>query len=67
LREALRRAIRAFAEPKIWARLQNQGMKAADVSWERSALPALYASLYGRTSQQSSDDHEPVEIRHPLA
>lgn len=43
LREAIRRAIRAFAEPKLWARLQNQGMK-ADVSWDRSA--ARYASLY---------------------
>ena len=43
LREAIRRAIRAFSEPKIWARLQNQGMK-ADVSWDRSAL--RYASLY---------------------
>ena len=46
LREALRRAIRAFADPQIWARLQNQGMK-ADVSWDRSALryAALYAEL----------------------
>lgn len=43
LREALRRAIRAHAEPKIWARLQSQGMD-ADVSWERSA--ARYAKLY---------------------
>jgi starch synthase len=43
LREALRRAVRAFAEPKVWARLQNQGMN-ADVSWNRSAL--RYADLY---------------------
>ena len=43
LREVLRRAIRAFAEPKLWARLQNQGME-ADVSWDRSAL--RYAELY---------------------
>ncbi|AKH99072.1 glycogen/starch synthase, ADP-glucose type [Hoeflea sp. IMCC20628] len=43
LREALRRAVRAFAEPKVWARLQNQGME-ADVSWDRSAL--RYADLY---------------------
>jgi len=43
LREALRRAVRAFAEPKVWARLQNQGMN-ADVSWDRSAL--RYADLY---------------------
>ncbi|WP_417435574.1 glycogen synthase GlgA [Hoeflea sp.] len=43
LREALRRAIRTFSQPKAWAQLQNQGMK-ADVSWDRSAL--RYASLY---------------------
>lgn len=43
LRQTLRRAIRAFAEPKVWERIQNRGMK-ADVSWDRSALS--YASLY---------------------
>lgn len=43
LRQALRRAMRAFAEPKLWERIQNRGMK-ADVSWDRSALS--YASLY---------------------
>ncbi|MCY0148369.1 glycogen synthase GlgA [Hoeflea sp. G2-23] len=43
LREAIRRAIRAFGQPKVWARLQNQGMK-ADVSWGRSAT--RYATLY---------------------
>lgn len=43
LREALRRAVRAFADPKLWERMQNRGMK-ADVSWDRSAL--RYASLY---------------------
>lgn len=43
LREALRRAIRAFADPKLWERMQNRGMK-ADVSWDRSAL--RYARLY---------------------
>lgn len=52
LREALRRAIRAFADPKVWARLQNQGMK-ADVSWDRSALryAELYAELLPRASE----------------
>ncbi|MDP2122349.1 MAG: glycogen synthase GlgA [Hoeflea sp.] len=52
LREAVRRAIRAFAEPRIWARLQNQGMK-ADVSWDRSALryAALYAELLASKSE----------------
>jgi len=43
LREALRRAVRAFADPKLWERMQNRGMK-ADVSWDRSAL--RYANLY---------------------
>lgn len=43
LRHALRRAIEAYAEPKVWSRLQDRGMK-ADVSWDRSA--ARYARLY---------------------
>jgi starch synthase len=55
LREALRRAIRAFSEPKVWAQLQNQGMK-ADVSWTRSqrvtcpSMPTLYAELLNAKS-----------------
>jgi len=52
LREALRRAVRAFAEPKVWARLQNRGMK-ADVSWDRSAL--RYASLYAELLKSKSE------------
>ena len=52
LREALRRAVRAFAEPKLWERLQNRGMK-ADVSWDRSAL--RYASLYAELLASKSD------------
>jgi starch synthase len=43
LQHALRRAFKAYSEPKIWARIQNQGMK-SDVSWENSA--AHYADLY---------------------
>ncbi|MBP2237398.1 starch synthase [Sinorhizobium kostiense] len=43
LRLAIRRALRAYNEPKVWARLQNQGMK-SDVSWAKSA--ERYASLY---------------------
>lgn len=43
LRQALRRVFRAWHEPKVWARLQNQGMK-SDVSWEMSA--GRYADLY---------------------
>ena len=54
MREAMRRAVRAFADPKIWARLQNQGMK-ADVSWDRSALryADLYADLLAAKSETS--------------
>ncbi|MCJ8520145.1 glycogen synthase GlgA [Pseudorhizobium tarimense] len=46
LRMALRRALQAYADPKQWARLQNQGMKAR-FSWDRSAqqYAAVYASL----------------------
>jgi starch synthase len=43
LRLAIRRALHAYREPKVWARLQNQGMK-SDVSWAKSA--ERYASLY---------------------
>lgn len=43
LRLAIRRALRAYNDPKVWARLQNQGMK-SDVSWAKSA--ERYASLY---------------------
>ncbi len=48
-RQALRRAFTAFEEPKVWARLQSQGMK-CDVSWERSAdrYRKLYSSLLAR-------------------
>ncbi|WEX89165.1 glycogen synthase GlgA [Sinorhizobium garamanticum] len=43
LRLAIRRAFRAYSEPKVWARMQNQGMK-SDVSWAKSA--ERYVSLY---------------------
>jgi starch synthase len=43
LRLSIHRAFAAYQEPKKWARLQNQGMK-ADFSWERSA--EQYAALY---------------------
>lgn len=43
LRQAIRRVLKAYGEPKIWGRIQNQGMK-SDVSWENSA--ARYADLY---------------------
>ena len=49
LRQALRRVFKAYREPKVWARLQNQGMK-SDVSWGRSAdrYADLYSSLLAR-------------------
>ncbi|WEX77034.1 glycogen synthase GlgA [Sinorhizobium numidicum] len=43
LRLAIRRVFRAYNEPKVWARLQNQGMK-SEVSWAKSA--ERYAALY---------------------
>jgi len=51
LRQALRRAFKAYGEPKIWGRIQNQGMK-SDVSWENSAerYADLYSSLLSRAN-----------------
>ena len=43
LRQALRRVFTAYRQPKVWARLQAQGMK-SDVSWDMSAH--RYADLY---------------------
>lgn len=59
LRLALRRALHAYADPKMWARLQNQGMKAR-FSWERSAqqYAAVYANLV-RKSQPAM----PADLR----
>ncbi|CDZ48292.1 Starch synthase [Neorhizobium galegae bv. officinalis] len=59
LRLALRRALHAYGDPKMWARLQNQGMK-AKFSWERSAqqYAAVYANLVlksGHVVSTSSD------------
>lgn len=53
LRLALRRAVHAYEEPKMWARLQNQGMK-AKFSWERSAQQ--YAAVYGSLMRRSGLD-----------
>jgi starch synthase len=57
LRLALRRALHAYEDPKMWARLQNQGMK-AKFSWERSALQyaAVYANLVKKFGQGSASD-----------
>ncbi len=56
LRLALRRAMHAFQEPKMWARLQNQGMK-AKFSWERSAqqYAAVYANLVRKAGNAAFD------------
>ncbi|MGN6552003.1 MAG: glycogen synthase GlgA [Pararhizobium sp.] len=43
MRNAIRRVLAVYAQPKVWTGLQRQGMK-ADVSWERSA--GRYAELY---------------------
>jgi starch synthase len=61
LRLALRRAMHAYQEPKMWARLQNQGMK-AKFSWERSAqqYAAVYANLVRKAGNPAS---ETVAIR----
>lgn len=49
LRQALRRTIRYYREPKLWMQMQKQGMK-SDVSWEKSA--GLYAALYAQLTSK---------------
>jgi len=51
LRLALRRALHAYEQPKMWARLQNQGMK-TKFSWERSGQQ--YAAVYRSLVQKAS-------------
>jgi starch synthase len=51
LLEAIDRALGCYAEPDVWAALQQHGM-AADFSWSRSASD--YLALYEKV------------IRHPL-
>jgi starch synthase len=46
---ALRTALAAFPNKKLWTRLQQNGMK-ADFSWDRSA--AEYVKLYGRVAKR---------------
>lgn len=57
LRLALRRALHTYADQKMWARLQNQGMK-AKFSWERSAqqYAAVYTSLVRKSGQVSASE-----------
>ncbi|TRL38774.1 glycogen synthase GlgA [Rhizobium straminoryzae] len=54
LRLALRRALDTYADPRQWARLQNQGMKTR-FSWERSAekYAAIYTNLVSRRAAAS--------------
>lgn len=49
LRLAMRRVLRAYNEPRVWARIQTQGMK-SDVSWAKSAerYVSLYSGLLGK-------------------
>ncbi|KRD51285.1 glycogen synthase GlgA [Ensifer sp. ENS10] len=49
LRLAIRRVLRAYSEPKVWAKIQTQGMK-SDVSWATSAdrYVSLYSGLLGK-------------------
>lgn len=56
LRLALRRALDAYADPRSWARLQNQGMK-TKFSWERSAdqYASVYASLVRNADATDTD------------
>jgi starch synthase len=60
LRLALRRAMHAYVEPKMWARLQNQGMK-AKFSWERSA--EQYATVYANLIRKSGRAASTSDIR----
>ncbi|HET7413916.1 MAG TPA: glycogen synthase GlgA [Pararhizobium sp.] len=50
MRHAIGRAMEAYAEPKVWTRLQRQGMK-ADVSWDKSAK--RYAELYRTLTERA--------------
>lgn len=59
LRLALRRAMHAYQDPKIWARLQNQGMKAR-FSWERSARQ--YAAVYTNLVRKSGAAAPPASL-----
>ena len=45
LKQAIRRTVRYYHDPKLWTQMQKLGMK-SDVSWEKSA--GLYAALYSQ-------------------
>ncbi|CAD7039518.1 glycogen synthase GlgA [Pseudorhizobium endolithicum] len=59
LRMALRRALHVYQDPKQWARLQNQGMK-AKFSWDRSAQQ--YATVYASLVRKAASS----PVRGPL-
>jgi starch synthase len=53
LREAIVRAARLYARPKVWRKMQRRGMK-SEVSWDLSA--EKYADLYRRLLGVKDDD-----------
>lgn len=57
LGEALRRTVKLYHQPKVWAQMQRRGMK-TDVSWGASAqvYADLYHSLLGRTPVDAHQD-----------
>ena len=59
LYEAVRRAVRLYADEKIWKKMQRRGMK-SDVSWETSAAryADLYATLTGLTTHDQAIDSD---------
>lgn len=55
LREAILRAVRLYARPKVWRKMQRRGMK-SDVSWDLSA--EKYAKLYGKLLGVNDNDQQ---------
>jgi starch synthase len=56
LRDAILRAVRLYARPKVWRKMQRRGMK-SDVSWDLSA--AKYAKLYQKLlGVKDNDQHD---------
>lgn len=55
LREAIRRTVSLYAQPKIWRKMQRRGMK-SDVSWDPSA--EKYAGLYKKLVGVADDEHD---------
>lgn len=55
LADAVQRAIRLYARPKVWRKMQRRGMK-TDVSWDLSA--EKYARLYRELAGVGDEQHE---------